>query len=124
MPISATASSAAWTKILDRVQQALTQALAELAERQRGLNLATSPPPPGTAPWQQQLAQCDARLEQLRTWEQQADGKAAAASGALEASEMAFRDWLAEAAVLLQGQTLPADPVSRPQLADAATPEV
>lgn len=103
MPSSTSASPAAWANILDTIDQALTLALVESAERQGALPLSAPSAPPTSSAWQKHLEQCDAHLEQLQACVRQADAEAAEVDSALEAGEGAWRDWLAAAAVLIQG---------------------
>jgi len=93
---------AAWTAILDRVEQALSQTMAELGEQ----GLDPQPPPARTGgeetAWRQRLEQCAARLNQLQSCVRQAEEHAAEADSALRTSEEALQGWLAVATAARQ----------------------
>src|SRR5438132_5146258 len=95
---SGTAPAAAWTEILDRVEEGLRRCLAEAAEPD------TEPQvPPGSASvqeagWRERLEQCAARLRQLQDCVRQAEDHAEEADSALRGSEEALQGWLAVAA--------------------------
>jgi hypothetical protein len=85
-----------WGEVLDRVQQALTQAVTETTERERTLQL-TPQAETGTERterWQQQLAQLDEHLRALQACAQRAAENAAQTDAALASSEETLCRWL------------------------------
>jgi hypothetical protein len=94
-----------WTTILDNVEQALTQTLTEVAERERQLEPPLSPAASAEdleRGWRQRLEQCDLRLRDLEACVLEARRNAAEADAALQASEETLQAWLTTATATRQ----------------------
>lgn len=81
-----------WAAILDSVQQAMAQADAEAA---RSASVLEGPAPDWVElPWQQRLAELEEQARQLHACATRAELAAGEVEAALQASEMALRQWL------------------------------
>jgi len=86
---------ACWTDILASVQQTLAQ--AEAAAERSAAQLAQGDPAPAAAPpWVAQLTALDEPFRRLAACSAGADLLAAEVGAALQASEDALRQWLAQ----------------------------
>lgn len=88
---------AAWQEVLDRIQQALAQAIAEAARQEQALESMLVPAEPATDRdpiWDRSLEQLVERLRGLQTSFEKAEAEAANAAGDLAAGTEAFNQWL------------------------------
>ena len=90
---------ACWTEILANVQQTLAEAEAAV-ERSAAQLAAPSPALPDDAAWAAQRAALDEPFRRLAACGARADLLAAEVGAALQASEDALRQWLAQAGTL------------------------
>jgi hypothetical protein len=90
-------SQIAWPAVLDRVQAALQQALAEVDARREALPAS---PAPAARPWEEALRRARERAEALEACAAGAAGRVAGTDADLAAAEEALRQWIraAEAA--------------------------
>ena len=88
-----------WTEVIEKVQEVLTQAQSEAAEREQALagNMPGIPSTEKAAAWKQGFEQFDERLRLFQARVQQADEDAADAELALADGEKALEHWLARA---------------------------
>ena len=88
-----------WTEVIEKVQEVLTQAQSEAAEREQALagNMPGIPSTEKAAAWKQGFEQFDERLRLFQARVQQADEDAADAELALTDGEKALEHWLARA---------------------------
>jgi hypothetical protein len=111
MPSSQPSGPAAWTAILDNIEQTLTRSLDRVAEREAEARSDQSPTLPDIT-LSEAVTACDLRLGGLRSHVGRAEADAAEADAALLASEKALQYWLEALAAVRQrladGQ---ADPV-------------
>src|SRR5438094_2734 len=88
-----------WTEVIEKVQEVLTQARSEAAEREQALagNMPGIPSTEKAAAWKQGFEQFDERLRLFQARVQQADEDAADAELALTDGEKVLEHWLARA---------------------------
>jgi len=88
-----------WTEVIEKVQEVLTQAQSEAAEREQALagNTPGIPSTEKAAAWKQGFEQFDERLRLFQARVQQADEDAADGELALADGEKALEHWLARA---------------------------
>jgi hypothetical protein len=90
---------ASWLEVLHQVEQALHQAVAEAAERERTVASARSAAttPEGEPVWQDGLQRLEERLQGLHAVVSQAEQRVAEVDGALAAAEAGLREGLTAA---------------------------
>jgi len=88
---------AAWTSVLENVEQALAQAESETAKREQELSviLPEAENAHQTSDWPGCFERMDSRMQGLRSVAEQAGHTAAAADTVLAETEVALRQWLA-----------------------------
>jgi len=103
-----------WMEVIEKVQEVLTQAQSEAAEREQALagNMPGIPSTEKAAAWKQGFEQFDERLRLFQARVQQADEDAADGELALADGEKALEHWLARATEITRR-------VEKTQFADA-----
>ena len=93
---------AAWTRVLDEVDETLRRTGEAAAQRERAIGNDSGSEAERRARWQQTLQQLHERLQGWPAALTQAENEAAEADAVLNAGEEALRRWLRDAEALQQ----------------------